>query len=115
MHRNEVPCSIPHCPNAASYKIAASWTDGCREELTTYELACVQHFAQAFRAAEQRKQGYPPSATETVGELGIYRFFPGEIEAPPLRLRGLEATCRSWEQAQRRNAPQLTANASRRS
>jgi hypothetical protein len=115
MHRKEVPCSIPHCPNAASYKIAASWTDGSREELTTYELACVQHFAQAFRVAERRKREYAPGATETVGELGIYRFFPGEDEAPPLRLRGLEAACRSWDQAQRKNAPQLAVNLSRSS
>jgi hypothetical protein len=92
MQTKEVPCSIPHCPNAATYKIAASWTDGCCEELTTYELACVQHFAQAFREAERR----------------IYRFLPGQDSGPPLRLRGLEATCRSWEQAQQKNAPQVS-------
>jgi hypothetical protein len=108
MQRIEVPCSIPHCPNAATYKIAASWTDGCCEELTTYELACVQHFAQAFREAERRKHVYPPTSTERVGEIGIYRFLPGQDSGPLLRLRGLEATCRSWEQAQRKNAPQVT-------
>jgi hypothetical protein len=110
MQTKEVPCSIPHCPNTATYKIAASWTDGCCEELTTYELACVQHFAQAFREAERRKHVYPPTSTERVGELGIYRFLPGQDSGPHLRLRGLEATCRSWEQAQRKNAPQVTVH-----
>jgi hypothetical protein len=107
MPRIEVPCSFPHCPNAASYKIAASWSDGCCEELTTYEFACVQHFAQAFREAERRRHDYPLTSTETLGEIGIYRFFPGQEESPPVRLRGLEATCRSWEQAQRVNAPRV--------
>jgi hypothetical protein len=108
MPRKEVPCSFPHCRNAASYKIAASWTDGCREELTTYELACVQHFAEAFHDAERRKHDYPPTSSEKVSEIGIYRFFPDLEEAPPVRLRGLEATCRSWAQAQRANAPPVS-------
>jgi hypothetical protein len=107
MSRKEVPCSFPHCPHAASYKIAASWSDGWREELTTYEFACVEHFAQAFREAERRRYEYPPASREKMGEVGIYRFFPGQDEGPPVRLRGLEATCRSWEQAQRANAPRI--------
>jgi len=108
MNSNEVPCSIPKCGNAASYKIAAHWTDGCREELTTYELACVEHFALAFRDAEQRKHAYPAASSENIGELGIYRCDPVRTSSPLLRLRGLEATCRTWDQAQRKNTPQVS-------
>jgi hypothetical protein len=107
MDAKEVPCSLPECSNAASYKIAAPWSDGQSEELTTYELACVEHFALAFREAERRKHAYPPSSGEKVGDVGIYRWEPYRPSAPLLRLRGLEATCRSWEQAQLRNAARL--------
>jgi hypothetical protein len=103
----EVPCSLPECRNAASYKIAAPWSDGQSQELMTYELACVEHFAIAFREAERRKHAYPPSSAEKVGDVGIYRCAPHRPSAPLLRLPGLEATCRSWEQAQARNAPRL--------
>jgi hypothetical protein len=105
MDAKEVPCSLPECRNPASYKIAAPWTNGCCAELTTYELACVEHFAVAFREAERRKYAYPPSAEEKVGDVGIYRWEPYRPSTPLLRLRGLEATCRSWEQAELRNAP----------
>jgi len=54
MDSKEVPCSVPQCRNTAVYKIAAPWTDGRSVELTTYELACVDHFALAFREAERR-------------------------------------------------------------
>ena len=99
MDAKEVPCSLPECCNSASYKIAAPWSDGQSQELMTYELACVEHFAVAFREAERRKHAYPPSSEEKVGELGIYRWEPHRPSAPLLRLRGLEATCRSWERA----------------
>jgi hypothetical protein len=103
----EVPCSLPDCCNSASYKIAAPWSNGQSQELMTYELACVEHFAIAFREAERRKHAYPPSSLEEVGEVGIYRWQPSSPSAPLLRLRGLEATCRSWELAQLRNATRV--------
>ena len=109
MDAKQVPCSMPECRNTASYKIAAPWSDGLSEELTTYELACVDHFALAYRAAERRKYAYPPASADKVGEVGIYRCDPYR-PAPLLRLRGLEATCRSWEQAQQRNARTGRAN-----
>src|SRR2546421_2791152 len=105
MEPKEVPCSVPQCRNTAAYKIAAPWTDGHSEELTTYELACVDHFALAFREAERRKLKFPESSTETLGEVGIYRCQPDRPSAPPLRLRGLEMSCRSWEKAPQSNAP----------
>jgi hypothetical protein len=107
MDRKEVPCSIPRCRSAAFYKIAAQWTDGCRQELTTYELPCVEHFALAFREAERRRHLHPSTSTEKMGELGIYRLSPSQGDAPPLRLRGLEAACRSWEQARQRKLPPM--------
>src|SRR4051794_30335767 len=72
----EVPCSAPKCRNPASYKIAAPWSDGRCEELTTYSLACRDHFAIAYRDAERRKLKLPPTSTEKVGEVGIYRCQP---------------------------------------
>jgi hypothetical protein len=104
MESKEVPCSVPECRNAAAYKIAAPWSDGRSEELTTYELACVDHFALAFREAERRKLEYPPSSTDKLGEVGIYRCQP-DRPSTPLRLRGLEMTCRSWDKAQQSNPP----------
>jgi hypothetical protein len=108
MNSKEVPCSIPKCRNSASYKIAAPWSDGCREELTTYELACVEHCIVAFRDAERRRHVYPLAGNEKVGEIGIYRCEAPRTHAPLLRLRGLEAACRSWDQAARQNVPQMS-------
>jgi hypothetical protein len=95
---------MPRCGKAASYKIAAPWSDGRCEELTTYELACVDHFAIAYREAERRKLEFPPSANEKVGEVGIYRCDPDFPSKNAMRLLGLEATCRSWYQAEQKVA-----------
>lgn len=108
MDPKEVPCSVPKCRNAASYKIAAPWSDGRYEELTTYGLACIDHFAVAYLDAERRKLEFPPTSSERVGEVGIYRCHPDRPNDQSLRLLGLEATCRSWNQAQQKlnpNAP----------
>jgi hypothetical protein len=110
MDSKEVRCSLPQCRNSATYKIAAPWSDGHSKELVTYELACVEHFAVAFREAERRKRSYPQSAEEKVGELGIYRWEPYRRSAPLLRLLGLEATCRSWERAQLGSVPPRTSH-----
>jgi hypothetical protein len=104
MDTREVPCSAPKCRKAASYKIAAPWSDGRYEELTTYELACVDHFATAYREAERRKLQFPPSSNEKVGEVGIYRCSPDLPSKQATRLLGLEATCRSWDQEQQRGS-----------
>jgi hypothetical protein len=105
MDTREVPCSAPKCRKAASYKIAAPWSDGRYEELTTYELACIDHFATAYREAERRKLQFPPSSNEKVGEVGIYRCSPDRPSKEAMRLLGLEATCRSWDQAQQKDSP----------
>jgi hypothetical protein len=100
----EVPCSAPKCRNPASYKIAAPWSDGRCEELTTYSLACRDHFAIAYRDAERRKLKLPPTSTDKVGEVGIYRCQPDRPSKEALRLHGLEATCRSWDLLQQKSS-----------
>ena len=37
------PCSEPDCPNPATLKVAAVWSDGRFRELKTYGLACAEH------------------------------------------------------------------------
>jgi len=77
------PASTPKCRNPATYKIAAPWSDGCCEELTTYGLACRDHFAIAYREASVRKVKFPPTSTERVGEVGIYRCQPDRPSKEP--------------------------------
>ena len=72
--------------------------------MTTYGLACRDHFAIAYLDAERRKLKFPPTSHEKVGEVGIYRCQPDQPSKEALRLLGLEATCRSWEQSQQKNA-----------
>jgi hypothetical protein len=92
MGSKEEPCGALKCSKPAAYKIAAPWCVGHPEELTTSALA--------HREAEVRKVAFPSSLNVRLGDVGIDRCQP---DRPALRLYGLEATCRSWDEAERKN------------
>jgi hypothetical protein len=90
-----VRCSLPECREAASYKIAAPWSDGSFSELKTYGFACSNHLGAVFREAEARRGASPPAAGETVEELAIFRYEQGKRDRQLQRLWGLEENYRS--------------------
>lgn len=94
MSTTVVSCSHPDCRQAASYKIAARWSDGRFTELKTYGLACQDHLGETFRGAERRQMRSRPPAGETVEEMGIYRFIPHQRDKQLQRLWGLEENYR---------------------
>jgi len=90
-----VHCNVPACGQSASYKIAAPWSDGAFIELKTYGYACSDHLGVVFREAEQRRETYVPLPSETVEEIGIYRYEQGKRDRQLQRLWGLEENYRS--------------------
>jgi hypothetical protein len=90
-----VRCTMPECREAATYKIAAPWSDGRFTELKTYAHACSDHLGLVFREAEERREAYQPTAGETIEEIGIYRYEQGKRDARLQRLWGLEENYRS--------------------
>jgi hypothetical protein len=90
-----VRCSLPHCHEPAAYKIAAPWSDGSFSELKAYGFACSDHLGPVFRQAESRQQDYQPLPSETIEELGIYKFEQGRRDRQLQRLWGLEENYRS--------------------
>ena len=87
-------CSFEPCPEPASYKIAARWSDGGFTELKTYGFACSEHLGPVFQEAERRQQAYHVLPSETVEELAIYRYEPGKRDRQLQRLWGLEENYR---------------------
>ncbi len=90
-----VHCNVPACGQPASYKIAAPWSDGAFIELKTYGYACSDHLGVVFREAEQRRETYVPLPSETVEEIGIYRYEQAKRDRQLQRLWGLEENYRS--------------------
>jgi hypothetical protein len=90
-----VRCSWPECPEPASYKVAALWSDRRFSELKTYGLACVAHVGDVFRDAEVRWLDYEPDPDERLQEVGIYWFEPGRSNRHLERDRALEESLRS--------------------
>lgn len=76
-----VHCGAPGCESDAEYKIAANWSAGRFAELKTYGLACEAHYSQSYRDALHRRKLHPPSAEESQGEIGVFRFVKGQSEA----------------------------------
>ncbi|MDG3006464.1 hypothetical protein [Paludisphaera mucosa] len=95
MTRHAVQCSFEGCPEAASYKIAARWSDGSFAELKTYGFACSDHLGPVFRQAERRLQDYQAAPNEIVEELAIYRYETGKRDRQLQRLWGLEDNYRT--------------------
>jgi hypothetical protein len=90
-----VRCSLPHCEEPATYKVAAVWSVGSFSELKTYGFACSDHLGRVFREAEQRHSDYQPAPGETIEEIAIYRFEQGKRDRQLQRLWGLEENYRS--------------------
>lgn len=90
-----VGCCHNGCPEAASYKIAALWSEGSFSELKTYGHACHEHLGEVFRAALSRRSQYPTAPAETIEEIGIYRYEQGKRDRQLQRLWGLEANYRT--------------------
>lgn len=95
MSRHAVRCSIEGCSEAASYKIAARWSDGSFAELKTYGFSCSDHLGPVFREAERRITAYHAAPNESVEELAIYRFEAGKRDRQLQRLWGLEDNYRT--------------------
>ena len=95
MNATVVRCNVPGCGQPASYKIAAPWSDEAFTELKTYGHACSDHLGGVFRDSEQRREAYAPLPSETVEEIGIYRYEQGKRDRQLQRLWGLEENYRS--------------------
>jgi hypothetical protein len=93
--RHRVQCTFEGCVAAASYKIAARWSDGGFAELKTYGFACSDHLGPVFQLAEERLNIYKAAPSEVVEELAIYRFESGKRDRQLQRLWGLEDNYRS--------------------
>jgi hypothetical protein len=90
MYTRDVHCGTLECEKPATYKIASTWSYGKFAELKCYGLACSDHFGDAYRDAQRRSRLHEPSADESVGELGVYRFEKGKHDKQLERLGGLE-------------------------
>lgn len=90
-----VRCSLPHCFEAASYKLSAQWSDGNFSELKSYGFACSDHLSPVFRAAEARREGYESRPGEALEEIAIYKYEQGKRDRQLQRLWGLEENYRS--------------------
>lgn len=80
MYSRSVTCGVAGCGGPAVYKVAATWSAGRFSELKTYGLACEAHYLQTFRDALRRRKVYPPSAEESQGEMGVFRFETGGVD-----------------------------------
>ena len=87
-----VRCMHPDCQEKAQYKIAALWSDGRFRELKSYGHACMEHFGELFREADERWIDTPRAPGETIESVGIYRFREGLRDALLERLWRLEET-----------------------
>src|SRR4051794_35266808 len=88
-------CSMPGCQAPAKYKLGAPWSDGRVQELKNYGLACDDHLAPLFQTAEGRRAEYKAAPGETVDEIHIYQYSPGQLDKQHPRLVELERSCRS--------------------
>ena len=71
------------------------WSDGAFTELKTYGHACSNHLGLVFRESEERRQAYVALPSETVEEIGIFRYEQGKRDRQLQRLWGLEENYRS--------------------
>jgi len=95
MYTHIVCCNHPDCDEAATYKVAARWSDGRFSELKTYGFACSDHLGMVFQDAEDRRLDYTLCPGEIIEEIAIYRFEPGKRDRHLQRLWGLEENYRT--------------------
>jgi hypothetical protein len=70
-------CSTPGCDRTASFKLAASWSDGTSRELKSYGLVCEEHRDEELEGARQRWSKLRPTAEEVVGPVEVFRLEKG--------------------------------------
>jgi len=85
-----IHCYTEGCPNLATYKIAARWSDGRQSELKTYALCCEPCLPQRYRASVEKSKACRLSAGETLEEPGIYKMKRGTRDQQLTRLPELE-------------------------
>jgi hypothetical protein len=90
MFRYALVCQHRDCPHAATYKIAASWSDGLTSELKTYALSCDNHLAELFATSRQRNQRTRTLRGERLETPGIYPIGSGDRDRDLLRLVEVE-------------------------
>lgn len=82
----EPECSVADCAQAATYKVAAVWTDGKFRELKPYGLACEAHRDNVLIDANRRRAGLRLAEGEQVEEIGIYRLERDARDAKLIRI-----------------------------
>jgi hypothetical protein len=83
-------CTHPGCESAATYKIAARWSDGVTQELKTYALCCEEHLAEVFRQSRQKHAVCRRAKDEILDAPGIFRLKHGERDRRLQRLEDRE-------------------------
>jgi hypothetical protein len=88
--RYQPMCSSPGCDQHATYKVAASWSDGSGWELKNYGLACDDHRISLLTRAQLHRQGLVLADGESVGEVALfeYRVETRDAERPRLPEHG---------------------------
>ncbi len=84
--RYEPTCSVTGCDRPARYKVAALWSNGNVSELKNYGLACEAHRESQVDRARRSRQGVHLADGETLGDLGVYEFVPGALDAELRRI-----------------------------
>lgn len=74
-------CDVEGCDHHATYKVAAPWTDGHLEELRNYGVYCTRHAEAQFERARQRQACLKLCPGEQVGEIRLYEFVEGRLDA----------------------------------
>jgi hypothetical protein len=90
MFRYPLACQIPHCSQAAEYKIAARWSDGLTSELKTYALCCPVHLAELLAESRRRHHRTRTLPGEILDLPGVYSVGQGQRDSHLERLVDLE-------------------------
>jgi hypothetical protein len=84
--RYQPTCSAEGCTDPASYKVAASWSDGTSWELKNYGLACEAHKASLLTRARLHREGLVLADGEVIGEVGLFQLRANARDADLVRL-----------------------------
>lgn len=79
--RYQPKCTAPGCSAPATYKLAASWSDGPRRELKNYGLSCAAHRQTLLERAKAHRAALALTEGESVGEVAVYEFAAGKRDA----------------------------------
>ncbi|WP_422929902.1 hypothetical protein [Singulisphaera sp. PoT] len=73
----QATCTAPGCNRAATYKVAAPWTNALSQELKNYGLACEEHRDSQLQVAREHRDSLNVAEEESVGPVELYRLVPG--------------------------------------